>query len=357
MKVVPDTTVFENGFNARSADVEVLDAFLKRKGSELCVPVVVLQEAVNRIRKRLKEANDKLNDLLRLTGDERTFRKFDVESTLRASEGDLNSLVIGRLKGRILPYPSVGHAELVRRDLRSIKPFASSGKGYRDTLIWFSIVELLQAGNDEVAFITSNSNDWWETSKECRLHPDLQRDLTERGIGADRVRLLSSLAEFNERYAIEDLPKDTRTTVEAPIDYFRILRLRGEAVDGMIQGALPKVLGAATEAWVGDLEVIAASLPDEIDPMPIRDVDEQRRLLQFGALYRVAAEFLIKKADLPVWSKSFSFHQRRDWEEGVLKVQATIRVRALFRMIMRGDETEAFSLVSLMATAWAPPER
>jgi len=357
MKVVPDTTVFENGFNSRSADVEVLEAFLKRSGSELCVPIVVFQEAINRICKRLKEANEKLNALLRLTGDEDRFRRFDVESTVRAFEASLDGLVKGTLNGRILGYPKVEHQELVRRDLDSVKPFAASGKGYRDALIWFSIVELLQVGDDEIIFLTSNSNDWWESSKGCRLHRDLQRDLVDRGIRADRIRLLPSLADFNEQYAIEDLPKDTRAAVRAPIDYFQVLRLREEEVRVWIQGVLPRALRAATEAWVGELEVIAASLPDEIDPMPIRDFGEHRRLLQFSALYRVAAEFVIKKADLPVWSSSFSFHMRRDWEDGVLKVQATIRVRALFRMIMRGDETEAFSVVSLMATAWATPER
>jgi hypothetical protein len=352
MKVVLDTTAFENGFNSRSADVEVLRAFLERSGSELCVPKVVLGEVVNRVRKKLKEVNDKLNDLQRLTGDEQRFRKFEVESILPACESDLGSLLRDDLKGRILEYPGVGHEELVGRDLHSIKPFAASGKGYRDALIWFSIVELLQVGNESVVFITGNSNDWWESTKECRLHPQLRAELEDRSIGTDRLILLPSLSDFNERYAIADLPPDASAMVETPIDYLQVLVDRKGLVESMMQAALPKVLRAAIGAWVGDLEVVAISAPDEIAPIPIRSLDKEQRLLQFSTLYRVAAEFLIKKTDFPVWSRSFSFHMRRDWEENILKVQATIRLRALFRMITHGQGVETFSLASLMATIW-----
>ena len=69
MKVVLDTTVFENGFNSRSAEVSLLKSFLARVNAELCIPKVVYDEALNRARKRIAAANSAIAALHRLTGE------------------------------------------------------------------------------------------------------------------------------------------------------------------------------------------------------------------------------------------------------------------------------------------------
>jgi hypothetical protein len=76
-------------------------------------------------------------------------------------------------------------------------------------------------------------------------------------------------------------------------------------------------------------------------------LDPERRLLQFSAEYGVALQFLIEKSDLAVWSQRLSLHQRQNWNDAQFRVQATLVIRVYFNMIERGDQTEAFSIVSI----------
>jgi len=80
MIVLLDTTAFENGFNARSAEVPLLKSFLIDTNSELCVPEVVQQEAINRVRKRVTEANQKIDSVHRLTGAAEGLAKVDPQA-------------------------------------------------------------------------------------------------------------------------------------------------------------------------------------------------------------------------------------------------------------------------------------
>jgi hypothetical protein len=51
----------------------------------------------------------------------------------------------------ILPFPRITHEAVVKRALQRRQPFDPEGKdGYRDTLLWESLIEL--TANDEVVF-------------------------------------------------------------------------------------------------------------------------------------------------------------------------------------------------------------
>jgi rRNA-processing protein FCF1 len=102
LKVVLDTTVFENGFNSRSAEVQLLKTFLAQGKSELCIPSVVYEEAVNRVRKRMREVNSKIDALHRLTRGEDATRKIEVDEALK-NYGESLSGLLQTLKARFLP--------------------------------------------------------------------------------------------------------------------------------------------------------------------------------------------------------------------------------------------------------------
>lgn len=95
--------------------------------------------------------------------------------------------------------PDVEHAEVVARSLAASKPFRPSDKGYRDTLLWHNVLEaVLEGGDDVIALVTGNTDDFADASKAA-LHPDLLADL--RRIGRPQaVELVTSLAAFMDRY-------------------------------------------------------------------------------------------------------------------------------------------------------------
>jgi predicted nucleic acid-binding protein len=350
MKVVIDTTVFGQGFHSRSADVRLLRNFLERTGAELYLPAIVIEEAANLVRKSMEEANTKLGAVRRLTGDESRYGKLELEGALKIYPESLDAL-LKSMKAQILPYPSVSHPKLVERALIPNKPFVASGRGYRDTLIWFSILELARNCTTEISFISGNTDDWCQSRNELKLHGDLLKDLDAEGIDTSRFRMFDSLGDFIQRCAVMTLQvaSPSMKDAEREPDYLPLL------IDGedWIKTILPQRVAeflrgfSRADAPVEDVVVLALSSPAQVRASPVRIIDEDRRLLEFSAKYRIALQFLIRKSDLAVWSQRLSMHLRQDWDESHLRVQATMGITALFRMIQRGENTEDFSVVSV----------
>lgn len=311
----------------------------------------VVEEAVNLVRKGIEEANQKLSEPQRLTGDTATFKKVDVKSAVAKYRSDLDAL-LQSLKARILPYPAVSHADLVIRALSARKPFVPGGRGYRDALIWYTVLELASGcGGEDVAFVSANSHDWCKTKAELELHSDLVSDLEAKGIEVASFKFFDSLATFVQKYAIETLPvsSPSEEVTPTPPDYQQLLIDGDKAVETMLVASLPDFLRSLSRADlpVEDFEVLGLSAATDIRPSPIRTIDNERRLLEFSAKYRVAVQFLIKKTDLAIWSQRLSLHQRQDWDESRLRIQATRAIRVLFHLIEKGENTETFSIASI----------
>ena len=350
MKVIFDTTVFGHGFNAQSADVRLIKKFLDSTPSELCVPAMVVEEAVNLARKSIEDANKSLNDTLRLTGNSTTFQKVDIKSAVDKYRSDLDTL-LQSLKARILPYPSVSHAEVAKRALAAYKPFVTGGRGYRDAVIWYTVLELASScEGEEVAFVSGNTHDWCKSKTEIELHSDLVKDLKAKGIEAASFKYFDSLASFVEKYAIDTLPvSPTATPVMAAPDYQQLLIDGDKAVETMLETSLPDFLRSYSRAdlQVQELEVTGVSAATDIRASQIRMLDDERRVLQFSAKYRVAFQCLIQKTDLAIWAHRLSVHQRQDWDASRLRIQATTALRVLFHLIQKGENTESFSIASV----------
>lgn len=55
----------------------------------------------------------------------------------------------------LLPIPQVSHVDLVNRAVHRTPPFDQKGSGYRDSLVWANVLELVRRGHD-VAFVSSD---------------------------------------------------------------------------------------------------------------------------------------------------------------------------------------------------------
>lgn len=105
---------------------------------------------------------------------------------------------------KVLPWPEVDHPTLVDRAVRRVPPFDSKGDGYRDSLVWFSVLNLASQGVD-VALVTKD-NDFCDSSGE------LSSVLTEeiRGLSGS-VEIVSDLASW----LLENLPWRAATIDDA----------------------------------------------------------------------------------------------------------------------------------------------
>jgi len=264
---------------------------------------------------------------------------------------DSSDALLRDLKARIVPFPKVGHAELVQRALAPIKPFVESGRGYRDALIWYTILELLQATTSDLVFVSQNSEDWCGKHKEeFVFHSDLLEELHAKGVSPGRLALVPTLAEFNHKYTVSKLSAvpAIAAEMEKPIDYDRLLVDRQELVANQLLDAVPNSLRrvGANVVTIGEFGVLGLSRPLDVEHEPPRILDSERRLLQFSAQYRLTADFVIPRAEALWWTKRFVVQLRRDWDFGNIVIYATVPIKASFHMIERGEKIEQFSLAS-----------
>ncbi len=199
MRIVPDANVICADPHMEGSAWRVLSEAITRLGHSLHVPRLVIDEAVNwyreEIRSHVQKTDRPLKQLGRLL--QREFRVLQDDEINRAVD-DCRARMERKFSdlGEILPYPATHHEGLVRRDLFRKKPFGTSGRGYRDALIWESVLILAEQGNQVVAFVSENTKDF--SDGKGQFHQDLIEDAAARGV-PDRVRLFTSLDAFVER--------------------------------------------------------------------------------------------------------------------------------------------------------------
>ena len=224
MYIVLDANIIiEEGYG-ESVHFGILMSWSSAMGHEVFVPRPALEEVVAHFSKRLDSEVKKLDKNVSTLA-------WLLSSPVRSPlEGlDLKhqiTLFRQRLLGMfdiqfvtensaILDYPEVSHEHLVNRAIARRKPFDQKGSGYRDALIWETILERVAPATDQVLLIT---NDQDFSDKDGNLHPDLIRDLEDREIANDKVVLIRSIKDLvDERIR----PHRKKLSWENPIQALR----------------------------------------------------------------------------------------------------------------------------------------
>ncbi|VTR75475.1 PIN domain-containing protein [Cellulomonas hominis] len=188
--LVIDTTAFFVDLRLSRDLADVLDAAGSGMIRVVVPEVVVLEtgrhqaekankasnEAIKKVADGLRALNEIIDGLPRFDArdarDRLTVASEEYETWLRKTLDD--HMV------EVAPIPSVDHVELVKRDLARRKPFDNGGKGYRDALIWSTVVEVARGldVDDHLIFVTNNTQDFVDSGS---LSADLLRDLPAGG--------------------------------------------------------------------------------------------------------------------------------------------------------------------------------
>ena len=102
------------------------------------------------------------------------------------------------LRAMNIDYDDIPHENIVQRILGKKKPFGKKDKGYKDALIWESILKILNYEGDFVIFITYNSADF-ANKEQTKLHPDLISDLEDKGFDAEAVVISNGMSDFTSK--------------------------------------------------------------------------------------------------------------------------------------------------------------
>jgi hypothetical protein len=196
--VAVDTTEFFDCPYLDSPRWKQLSAFLQRTTTSLIVPEVVAAETKRHFRNSLTSALQKsetagtnLKRLLRT--DSVSIPAIDVDKACRDYELELERL-LKCFGATIPPYSDVNITAIMKRCLENKKPFDSKGqKGFRDAVIWESILAVVKAPS-ETDFVTRNTSDFGE-------HGGLHESLREEIDGSKRsITICDGLDKFVDKF-------------------------------------------------------------------------------------------------------------------------------------------------------------
>ncbi len=210
--LIIDTNFIFHDYFLKGKNIMSLCNYAMRMGYEVYMPLVVFDEMVKQYKedveeqvRKIKVINDswqRVSNGYRLVGnvdDEGLISKYEIELKTRC-----NSLQI-----KDLDYPQAKHRSIAIRDLYTQKPFRKlkdGNIGYRDALIWESILEFCHRDHkdSEIYYISENIKDF-ASNDRTELHDDLKKDLKKNGFPENRVKLVSDIHKYVEEEIVADL--------------------------------------------------------------------------------------------------------------------------------------------------------
>lgn len=346
MLIVLDSTVFWDDPNVKSGAWALLREFTRRSDSTVFVPEVVVDEVEANFGKRFDETvegtKNATQSLVRLIDGEYKITELDKpEEVTRYSKRFRSRLKALRVEVR--RYPSISHPELVKRQVNHQRPFQARGTGYRDALIWHSMLELLKGSKDDCVLVTKNWTDF-SASKEssAALHSDLQKDLDNSGIKS-KVSISKDLDVFLDEHAkptlkkLDDLKKDLENG--KPLNLKRELKSRFNQIFEEINQNAKRLLKLRRYDFRRLEEPIGIDWMDQ-EPMDVR-IDDVLEFMNHHVYLEFAGEYdaeifgYLQHVDAYGLRRDSALYVTfRDWKEDYVQVGATVTLLISFRAVL-----------------------
>jgi hypothetical protein len=167
----------------------------------------------------------------------------------------------------ILPMPRVSHQDLLELDLRDLAPFDGNGRGYRDALIWHTIVaRWAQTPAFENAYIVTNDDDFADAKNRDKFATHLQSMLP---FGSNPVRV-RDLEELLEQQELREGAHELQTELEeaALREELGAFDTRAE-LDRAAEAAVSAAIDALYDVWLSREVQGHLDIPREFDEVEI----------------------------------------------------------------------------------------
>lgn len=365
--IVPDTAEVDRAHALTSRGWGELLIRCRRGDVKIVVPDVVIREAARHFGPAVHTQLAPSSRLVRMLNVLGVTDLPDLDAITEAI-GEPAEFYAAHLRRRleshgavVAPVPEVSQEQILARDLAGRKPFRSggkgqSGKGYRDTLIWETILELVRdLPEDEIIyFVTTNTDDFGK-GKDGGLADDLEEDLVALGRpGSVEVVLTAGSQHLGPHLAdhfdqIDTMIAESYET-EGPADIAR------DAVIGQAE-SLTSDLTIGPNGSDADILI-----PRDIDDPTLEALDVAAETFDYwtyetyegdttslGASVEVDATIHGYMAK-PDWYVLDEDEDRMiqvmdsDWNEHYVWVEVLVRLRLSFQVLVVGESLEDISL-------------
>lgn len=198
MIIVLDANAVLSDPHFKHKNWQLLVKAVKAGFARVCVPTVVFDEVCHHypnMRARILADLEKTSRHLRGEALDLVRRAIELTAADAAGYGDRLRELIDLMEFELLPSPQVDHEELARMALNRVRPFDESGTGYRDSLVWMSLIELIYEDRDnDFALVSMDKKAFQDDHGE--LHADLIRQASEVLGDLGSVRLVRALSKI-----------------------------------------------------------------------------------------------------------------------------------------------------------------
>jgi len=208
MKIFIDTNIFFNNWMLKGAHFQLLSRYVANTGYQLIIPDVVKREVENKFSVELEKIKIEIRNLESKVG---TFTQSNLVIDVgQLSNGsyDFEKILISYFPGsEIIKFDGVNNEILVEKAILGKRPFRENEKGYRDAVIWHSLIDYIANKKiaDEIVLLTNNSSDFFiKDGDGFQLHKDLLEDLKILGI-ENKFTIHNSLKSFVAANVNEEL--------------------------------------------------------------------------------------------------------------------------------------------------------
>ncbi len=167
----------------------------------LVIPEIIIAEAANCLKNRATDLLGKIqvNRSDRLMEQYKSLfnkRKLDDETPEELAQRYKKFIykIVRSNKGLVPSPPEINLNKIIERSIQRKKPFNKGDKGFRDTLLWLNIIDIVKKYN-RVSFISQNVNDFGGTNG--LLHPELEAELYQHLPQEINFFYFKSLQEFS----------------------------------------------------------------------------------------------------------------------------------------------------------------
>lgn len=219
--LVLDTNIIQRSAKQEDKALLSLCGSAAKWGLKILVPDVCFMECVNNIRKKWGKYVDTLesmhfHDIDRSTEAQELIGEFrnrasQYEKFLKGRFGELNI--------EVFELPSIDHLEIARRAAETVTPYRGEKDGYRDTLIWFTLLDIAKKyPSSDVWFVSDNTSDFgprgnnWtgpgqgsRTDCPINFHHDLADELKNEKL-SKRIHYVVDLGILEQHLAAQHSP-------------------------------------------------------------------------------------------------------------------------------------------------------
>jgi hypothetical protein len=352
--VVLDSTVFIADYWLRSSSFVLLREFLKKSSAKLVVPRIVLEEVINHHREDLEEIKTEMRNTNRKAG--RLLRFFrgpitEMVAVIKKIKDDpYDKFLDGELKAigaSVIDYKDIPHEDVVARDLRRSRPFQKSGKGYRDTLLWETVIRNCIKKGTVTVLVTQNVIDFCDPKGQ--LHEHLMGDIKKTGAGENDLRLFKDLVQFTDSLVVQYLKarKDFASLVaNHKVEGLDLEQVCDENMDTIIAAinTSPSAMSADPGSYEPEVDVV--DIPRDFEVIGASEVSKDKLLVTFKSRASVAFTWFLPRSEYATMTDeetSGIYVLDGDWNEHVMQVESSCQIDLQCRLTFDTAEHEVES--------------